>query len=144
MAQDQARENLSNLDKETLITMLLTANSAIEVLKSSIKQLNKNISLLTEEVAGLRQARFGRKSEKNLSGPDNQYVMIFNEAEVTFDLHHDGFDPTDKQQEPEIEEITYKRKKPVGKREADLRKIRERVDVPHELSEEELREQFPD
>ena len=144
MTQDQVQENLSNLDKETLITMLLTANSTIEVLKSSIEQLNKNIALLTEEVAALRQARFGRKSEKNLSGPDNQYIMIFNEAEVTFDLHHDEFDPTDNQQEPETEEITYKRKKPVGKREEDLRKIQERVDVPHELSEEELREQFPD
>ena len=61
MAQDQARENLSNLDKETLITMLLTANSTIEALKSSIKQLNKNISLLTEEVAGLCQPGQVRK-----------------------------------------------------------------------------------
>ncbi len=145
MQMDQSQENLMNLDKQTLITMLQMANSQSEALKSTVDQLNKSISLLTEEVASLRQARFGRKSEKNLSEPDNQYVLIFNETEVTVDLYKDELSESEEPEEnQEVQEISYKRKKPVGKRKEDLSKIREREIVPHTLSREQLLEYFPD
>ena len=137
-------KDLQNLDKQTLITMLMMSSSTARSLQTTVNQLNKNINLLTEEVASLRQERFGRKSEKNLSGPSEQYVLIFNEAEVTVDLYKDDLCESG-MEEPETQDVpAHKRKKPVGKRKQDLSRIRDREVVRHELSGEELLKLFPD
>ena len=148
MPTDMQQEDLAKLDKQTLITLLMTAVSSNAALQKTIDSLNKNIDLLTEEVHNLRQERFGRKSEKNLGVSDEQYTFIFNETEVTIDTYKNYADKADAAsgQEEAVaeEEITYKRKKPVGKRKADLSRIQEREVVSHELSEEELLKLFPD
>ena len=145
MDTDLTKNDLMNLDKQTLVTMLMMAASSNQSLQKTVDQLNKSVGLLTEEVALLRQNRFGRKSEKNLAPSDGQYVMIFNETEVTIDLYReDAGSPDPDSGRTETEEITYKRKKRTGKRREDLSRIREREVVPHELSEEELLETFPD
>ncbi len=145
MDTDLTKNDLMNLDKQTLVTMLMMAASSNQSLQKTVDQLNKNVDLLTEEVALLRQNRFGRRSEKNLAPPDGQYVMVFNETEVTIDLYReDAGSPDPDSGRTETEEITYKRKKHSGKRKEDLSRIREREVVPHELSEEELLEKFPD
>ena len=144
MDTDLTKNDLMNLDKQTLVTMLMMATSSNQSLQKTVDQLNKSVDLLTEEVALLRQNRFGRKSEKNLAPPDGQYVMVFNETEVTIDLYReDAGSPDPDSGRTETEEITYKRKKHSGKRREDLSRIREREVVPHELSEEELLEKFP-
>ena len=138
-------KDLQNLDKQTLITMLKMTSASARSLQTMVDQLNKNVELLTEEVASLRQARFGRKSEKNLSDLNEQYVLIFNEAEVTIDLYKDDSNATDNSEDQETQDVSaHKRKKPVGKRKQDLSKIKDREVISHELSEEELLKLFPD
>ena len=133
-------KDLENLDKQTLITLLLSAHTSLETMQKTVEQLNNNVTLLTEEVRILRNIRFGRKSEAGLVEMADQLHLSFNEAEVVLDLHPDV-------QEPEMEEIfpkPYKRgKKKQGKREEDLSGIPTRVE-PHTLTEEELKLAFPD
>ena len=127
MDTDLTKNDLMNLDKQTLVTMLMMATSSNQSLQKTVDQLNKSVDLLTEEVALLRQNRFGRRSEKNLAPPDGQYVMVFNETEVTIDLYReDAGSPDPDSGRTETEEITYKRKKHCGKRKEDLSRIRER------------------
>jgi transposase len=141
MGNTLREKDLENLDKQTLITMLMMSNTSIAALQQTVEQLNKSIDLLTEEVAGLRQHRFGRSSEKGLAeSPEYEQISFsFNEAEITIDLHPDP-------KEPEIEEICpapYKRKKHKGKREEDFKDIPTTV-VNHALTDEELLASFPD
>lgn len=131
-------KELSNLDKQTLIQMLMTSNSSIASLEKRIDQQEKTINLLTEEVSSLRRQRFGRSSERNLVSADEfeQLSLALNEAEAAVDSAGDLT-------EPEIETITYTRSKPKGKREADLKDLPVVVEN-HELSQEELLAAFPD
>ena len=62
MDTDLTKNDLMNLDKQTLVTMLMMAASSNQSLQKTVDQLNKSVDLLTEEVALLRQNRFGRKS----------------------------------------------------------------------------------
>jgi len=84
-------------------------------LKQEIFILSGQVKQLTEQVLLMRQQHFGRSSEKKLSVLPNQLTLIsetlFNEAE------HES-NPS--APEPELEEITYKRKKQKGKRELDF------------------------
>ena len=133
-------EDLKNLDKQTLITLLTTTYASLESMQKTVDGLNKNIDILTEEVRNLRTQRYGRKTEQNLTDPSAQLHIAFNEAEILLDLN-----PLMK--EPEFEEIhpkSYKRgKKTKGKREADLKDLPTTV-VEHTMTEESLREAFPD
>ena len=139
MSQINAKD-LENFDKQTLISLLLSAHTSLETMQKTVDQLNNNITLLTEEVRILRGLRFGRKSEQNLVEPTDQLHLSFNAAEAVIDLHPDI-------KEPELEEIfpkPYKRgKKKQGKREEDLKGIPTKI-VPHTLSEQELKLAFPD
>ena len=144
MTPDLDPKALENLDKQTLITMFMMVSESNKNLQRTVEQLNKNIELLTEEVASLKQARFGRKSEKGLSVMDGQYVLIFNETEVTIDLHKEDLPTEEADEAQETSVSAHKRKKPVGKRKEDLSKIQDREIVTHELSEEELLALFPD
>ena len=136
-------KELANLDKQTLIKMLMAATESNQKLSEATQQLQKSVNLLTEEVVNLRQHRFGRSSEKGLtSGEDGcgQLCFAFNEAEMTIDL-----DPAFL--EPELEDIfpkPYKRgKKKTGKRQEEIKDVPVTV-VIHTLSEEELLTAFPD
>ena len=141
MASLDAKE-LANLDKQTLITLLISSNEALEKLQLQVSDLNKTISVLTEEVHGLRAWRFGRSSEKNIVENNGyyQYSLFVNEDEVNVDLHPD-------MQEPELEEICPKPyvrgKKTKGKRAEDLKDLPVTV-IEHTLPEEKLLEAFPD
>lgn len=136
-------KELANLDKQTLIKMLVAATESNQKLFEATEQLQKSVNLLTEEVVNLRQHRFGRSSEKGLTiGEDgcSQLCFAFNEAEMTIDL-----DPAFP--EPELEDIfpkPYKRgKKKTGKRQEEIKDVPVTV-VIHTLSEEELLTAFPD
>ena len=132
-------QDLSNLDKQTLIDLLMATQASIRSLEKTIENNNQVIGLLTEEVANLRQHRFGRSSEQRLTDQiDGQMSFAFNEAEK-------GADTSPSPAEPEIEEVvsSYTRKKAKGKREDDLKDIPTTI-ATHDLSDDQLREYFPD
>ena len=111
-------KELADLDKQTLIKMLVAATESNQKLSEAAEQLQKSVNLLTEEV-NLRQHRFGRSSEKGLtSGEDgcSQLSFAFNEAEMTIDL-----DPAFP--ESELEDILSRKAYKRGKRkQEDVRK----------------------
>jgi len=92
---------------DTEATVLAQENT---LLKEQISDLLTQVKLLTEQNKMLQQRLFGRKSEQKLEADDNQ-LSLFNEAEIESNkaLH-----------EPELEHITYTRKKQKGKREIDF------------------------
>ena len=141
MAGTLNEKDLEHLDKQTLITLLVSSNASNAALLKQVEQLTDSIELLNKEVKYLRSAIFGRSSEKEITDTmsGQQLCFAFNEAEVTIDLDPDI-------PEPEFEEIcpkTYRRTKQKGKREADLKDLKTTV-VTHELTEAELLEKFPD
>ena len=139
MAEGLDRGALENLDKQTLITLLLKEHASLETMQKNMDVLNKNIDILTQEIHALRNKQFGRKSEQNLVEMKDQLHISFNEAEVVFDLHP-------KMQDLTFEEIhpkSYTRgKKKKGKREEDLENLPTQI-VEHTMSEEELLLAFP-
>ena len=60
-------KELADLDKQTLIKMLVATTESNQKLSEAVEQLQKSVNLLTEEVVNLRQHRFGRSSEKGLT-----------------------------------------------------------------------------
>lgn len=130
MGQKYTAEELNSCSKEMLVSLLLSMQEQME-------QTNRNLEILTEQIAILNQKRFGRSSEK-MEPMDGQMTLeqCFNEAEaLTANLYVI---------EPEFEEICpqpYKRKKQKGLREEELKNLPVTV-VMHELTEEQLSETF--
>ena len=77
-----------------------------------------------------------RRAEPRAGVPEAQIGLVFNEAEAVY---------SEETPEPTAEEALTpepnRQKKEKGKRERDLSKLPHRI-VPHEIPEEELREQF--
>lgn len=120
------REQLNNLDKETLVEMVIGLTSQVEL-------LNQKMEKMLEQLAIANTNRFARKSESGLSIDENQ-VSIFNEIEAF----------ADDSEEPSIDVIipSYKRRKHVGKRDEDLSGFPVKI-IEHNLSEEDLSKEFP-
>jgi transposase len=93
-----------------------------------ISKMQILIKYYEEQFLLMRRHRFGSSSEKNAIDTDEYRQMV---------LFHEVVAETDKQvAEPELEDISYKRKKRKGKREEDLSGLPvERID--HELPEDE-------
>ena len=108
----------------------LKALSKEELIEEILKQ-QAEYSVLLERLTASNVNAFGRKSEK-MEYEDQ--VSLFNEVEATVE-------EADLPPEPEIEEITYKRRKQAGKRKEELSGFPTTV-VNHELSEKELTELF--
>jgi len=96
---------LTEYTKEELVNECLT-------LQEKVKDLAQKQEWLIEQIRLANQKKFGSSSEKT-EYPDGyeQICLAFNEAEKFADS---------KVKEPEFEEVTIKRKKTKGKREADL------------------------
>ena len=152
-------KQLNNLDKTALIIIVSSLQDQLQVLQSQLDHThtqldqanaklsdnNRQIELLTEQIRLMNQRVFGRKTESatsrqidgQLSLFDTPQFEAFNEAEYL---------KKDQLKEPEITEViipTYRRKKTLGKREADLAGLPARI-MHHKLSEEELAQKFPD
>lgn len=83
----------------------------------------------------MNQRKFGRQSKSNLIEGQLALFDSFNEIELAAD---------DTASEPEISEVTiasYRRKKTVGKREADINGLPARA-IDHRLPDEELSRLF--
>ena len=98
---DKNSIDLNELSKEELIHKLLVSDKKIDELEKQINWMNEQLILSKKKI-------FGTSSEKTQS--PNQ-MSFFNEAES---------DSDPKIPEPQIEEVTYRRRKKKGKREADL------------------------
>jgi transposase len=101
-------------------------------LKVTNDELSAQVKFLTEELLLMRQRLFGASSEKTSKTAldDDRQLSLFNEAEQECDISISVKDTDD-----EFQEITYKRKKKVGKREIDL-SIFPVERVIHEFSDE--------
>ena len=112
MAQKYTEEELNKCSKKILVTLFLA-------MQEQMTQLNRNVELLTEQVAIANQKRFGRSTEKIELDGQLSLTDCFNEVEVTADT-------AITLSEPELEEVCpspYKRQKQKGKRESDLQEI---------------------
>ena len=117
------KEQLDSCSKDQIIDMFMSMQNSFAVLEERIAAMNANT--------------YGHKTEKLLNNSDQ--ICIFNELEAV----KDGTDYNEGISEEETETITYTRKKQKGKREFDLSAF-PKVEITHELSEEELHEAFGD
>ena len=139
-------EQLNTLGKGALVVIVSALQDQLELLSTQLdcanKQLYENnhrINLLTEQIRIMNQRQFGKRSESSLQSDDGQlsFFDVFNEVEGT---------ASPDAKEPEIHEIIipeHKRKKAIGKREADLEGLPARI-FEHTLSKEELEKAFPE
>lgn len=138
-----SEEQLNNLNKEALVIIVASLQDQLSSMQTQLdtanKQLsdtNRQIELLTEQIRIMNQRKFGRQAESGLLEGQLTLFDSFNEVEATSD---------DKAPDPEISEIiiaSYRRKKSVGKRDADLDGLPARI-IDHKLPEEELAALFP-
>lgn len=114
--KEGVRRDLSNLflmenltERTQTIENLTTQND--HLIKEN-ESLRAKINWLEEQFRLSQQRKFGASSEK--SHPDQLDLSLFNEAEITAD---------EKEVEPTLETITYRRKKRVGQREEMLENL---------------------
>ena len=120
MSQKHTLDELNNLSREELITMVLTMQGQLDT-------LNDNIEKLIEQVRLANSYRFGKHSEK-LSVIEGQ-MSFFDEADAVYD---------NSAAEPEADEvISVRKKKTRGQRELDLKDFPVDVIPTHSVSEEE-------
>ena len=121
MSQKHTLDELNNLSREELITMVL-------MMQGQLDTLNDNIEKLIEQVRLANSYRFGKSSEK-LSVIEGQ-MSFFDEADAMYD---------NSMVEPEADEvISVRKKKAKGQRELDLKEFPVDVIPTHSVSEEEL------
>ena len=136
-------EQLNNLNKEALVIIVASLqdqlgsmHEQLNTANARLADTNRQIELLTEQIRIMNQRQFGRHSESGLLEGQLTLFDSFNEAEAISDSNVP---------EPEISEViiaSYRRKKSVGKRDADLDGLPSRI-IEHRLSEEELSQLFP-
>ena len=121
MAAKHTLEELNNLSREELITMVL-------MMQGQLDTLNENIEKLIEQVRIANSYRFGKHTEK-LSVIDGQ-LSFFDEAEASYDETAD---------EPAADDVIPPKKKPKqkGQRDIDLKDFPQEQ-FSHVLSDEEL------
>lgn len=124
MAVKHTLEELNNLSREELITMVL-------MMQGQLDTLNENIEKLIEQVRIANSYRFGRHSE-TLSAIDGQ-LSFFDEADAAYD---------ESVPEPDSEDVLPQKrnKKKKGQRNLDLKDFPEEIIPPYRVSEERLDE----
>lgn len=136
-------EQLNSIPKEMLVLMYQQLFSNFEELKSQNTELLKKLTNIEETLAVQRLTQFGRKTEKSseISGQmaiNFNTMCVINEAELLVEGK--------KISEPEMEQVVINRPKhnrKKGKRDIDLSGLPVKP-VYHTLTEEELKELFPD
>lgn len=113
---------LGNMSREELITIILSMQGQLDA-------LNENIEKLIEQVRLANSYRFGRHTE-TLKSIDGQ-LSFFDEAETLFDASA---------QEPSVEEavVVTRKKKSKGQRELNLKAFPEEAVPVHSVSVEQL------
>ncbi|MGI6766930.1 MAG: IS66 family transposase [Lentihominibacter sp.] len=133
-SKELTREQLNNLDKDVLVTLILN-------IREQLSQQTAATERLTEQIALMNTRAFSPKSEKHLTDDDqlNFFEAIFNEIEA---LHSDGA-----VSEPSIDMVIVpehkRRRRRKGKLDEDLSGFPVKV-IEHTLTDEELKEHFPE
>ncbi len=123
MSGKHTLEELNQLSREDLVTIILTMQGQLDA-------LNENIEKLIEQVRIANQHHFGRKTE-TMQSIEGQ-LSFFNEAEAFYDKEAN---------EPEADEVLTqkpRRKKAKGQRDTDLKEFPEDIIPPHAVSKETL------
>ena len=123
MSKKHTLNELNNMSREDLITIVLTMQGQLDT-------LNDNIEKLIEQVRLANQQRFGRSTE-TLKSIDGQ-LSFFDEADTLFDPNV---------AEPEAEEIIPakpRKRKTKGQRDIDLKDFPEEIIPTHGVSEDIL------
>ena len=107
--------------------------AVIEDMQNQISGLLEQVKFLTEQNQMLRGRLFGRKSEQKISLIPDEQLSLLDGAEIFNEVESFSDSP---QPEPQLEEITYKRKKRKGKRELDFYGLPTHQ-IVHELPESE-------
>ena len=136
MAVKYTEEQLNNVDKSLLITMLINQQEQMESLKQELLASNEKMQKLMEQLILSNQERFGRSSEK--MEDTNQIcfmevdgnIVFFNEAEAVCDLTAE-----------EPEDLVIRKPKQKGKKDKDLANIPV-IRIDHYMSEEQLTKEF--
>ena len=127
---EYTEEQLNNFDKATLVQLFL-------VQQSQLRDIDRKLQLLLEQVAVLNNNRFGKSSEK--LDTENQIcfmevdgnIVFFNEAEAVASLN----------EYVDEDETKSRGRKTKGKREKDIQGLPVNP-VEHKMSEEELIAEF--
>lgn len=123
-----SREQVNEMDHDELVEAYMAS-------QKKVRAQEEEIDLLTEELNHVRAMMFGRKSEKHQDNTTEEQLRFeFNEAESLYVAEEPAEEVT-------VKEHTRKVKR-AGKKEMDLSKLQREV-VIHSLSEEQLREEFP-
>lgn len=123
MSQKHTLDELNNLSREELVTIVLGMQGQLDV-------LNEDIEKLIEQVRLANQYRFGRHTE-TMKSIDGQ-LSFFNEADALYNPLV---------VEPELDDVLPKKpkkKKVKGQREMDLKDFPEDIIPPHTVSGEAL------
>ena len=124
---------------ELKVSSLANENSDLqnenEGLKSTNKVLTSELEIKDQQIAMLKQAIYGKKSEKKIPPAcEEQLSLLFDEAEVSSD--EDKEDNGDLTADEEYEDVSFRRKKKAGRKSLPKNLPRERV--IHQLPESEL------
>lgn len=122
MGTKYTADELNTMESDDLSRIILKQ-------QDELSRLNDNYEKLLEQLRVATQVRFGRHSEK-IEVIDGQ-ISLFDEAEAISDPSA---------AEPSAEEVVaaYRRRKPKGKREEDLKGLPEEIVPTHSVSKEEL------
>lgn len=120
-----SKKDLNNMPKEALVAMIMG-------LQSSVNELNKMVQVLSEQLKVMNSRNYGRKSEQ-VSALQMELELGFNDTEVTADPG---------EPEPVLEEAAPKKKRPVGKRAEDIKKVTNHREEYIEIPEAELDQRF--
>ena len=118
-------KELCTLSKDTLISLIIG-------LQSSVYELNKTVSVLSEQIKVMNQRSYGRSTESSSLIYMPQLELGINEPEASMDNN---------EPEPSLEKAASL-KRQVGKRAEDIKKITNHREEIIELSDEELKQRF--
>ena len=139
MAFKFTEEQLNTLDKSFIVNLFLQLQDQNDKLSGEIRELNKKMEVLIEQITLANKNRFGRASEKMMDTSQICFmevdgtIVFFNEAEAVSDL--------DAEEPDTLESKPVRKPKAVGKKDADIKGLPVNV-INHYMTEEELTEEF--
>ena len=127
-------EQLNNMSRENMMEVMRIMQNQVrkketevQLLKDKQKELEFMNAMLSDRLALAQRRRFGSSSEKYADGYEQP--NLFNEAEAADDV--------ESVPENEIEVISHKRKKHIGKKEEDLSRFEVTERVVYKLTGQE-------
>lgn len=132
MASRYTEENLSGMEKETIIQLFLAQQEQLE-------NIDKNLQLVLEQLADQKRRRFGRSSERHMT--EGQISFMEADGEIVFFNEPEAI--ADEGNENEKAEASRHRtpKKKKGKREEDMEGLPV-IKIEHTMTDEQLSDTF--